>query len=164
MWCIPNRGYLFTTQLAGASAYRLARFVPRRTIVVTKIGFSVTNAATNNDSIDVGLYDAAGNRLVSSGATAGKVNGATGKQTIDITATTLSPGVVYYAGLAYGTVGGTAATISAVSPTAAGINLMWGSGAGVQEISASNSGATLPATADWGVSSSAAYALAVLES
>lgn len=166
MWAIPNAGYNFTVGVTpAASTYRLMRFVPSRTLVVAKIGFVVTTAATANDSVDVGLYDAAGTRLVSSGATAAKVNGSTGKQTIDVTATTLQAGVAYYAGLAYGAVGGTAATLLSITPSHSGAALMWGNTAGTQEISAAVAGGTLPASGNLTtISSSAGLALAVLES
>jgi hypothetical protein len=164
-WAIPNIGWTFASGLVpAASNYRMVRYVPSEDILVAKIGLDVRTAATNNDSIDVGIYDAAGNRLVSSGATAGIVNGATGKQTVSITPTYLLAGTVYYLALAYGTVGGTAATLGNVTPQAAGVATMFGSGAGAVECSGPNAGATLPATATFALGSAQSFALAALES
>lgn len=164
MWCVPNMGYVFGSVVAGASAYRLARFVPSRNMTIVKIGFATTLAATNNDNIDVGLYDSVGNRLVSSGATAGKANATAGPQTISVTSTQLAAGQVYYAGLAYGAVGGTAATLVTMTPNQNVLTTMFGAGAGALEISSAPAGATLPVSATFSNASSVGYAVAVLES
>lgn len=162
MWCVPNRVLLPSTTVAGASTYRAARFVPRRTLTVVKIGFVTTVAATNDDAVDVGIFDATGARLVSSGATTGKANASAGPQTISITSTTLTAGTVYYVGFAYGTVGGTAATVQTLSLGAAATAQMFGTTAGTVEV-VSAAGATLPATMTT-TASSTAFNLAVLES
>lgn len=162
MWCAPNIGYFFSTIVAAASAYRLARFVPTRNMTIVKIGFVVTTAATADDAVDVGLFSASGARLVSSGATTGKVN-STGAKTITVTSTPLTAGTVYYAGLAYGAVGGTAATLITLACAAAAQTTMFGATAGTAETS-SQVGATLPDPGTVGGNTNSAFALAVLES
>lgn len=93
---------------AGRAYY--GRFVPSRNMTITTLAFVVTSAAASNDNVEVGLYDAAGGRLVTSGPVAGKLN-STGVQTITITSTTLTAGAVYYAAFCYPSAGGTAATL-----------------------------------------------------
>lgn len=66
--------------------------VPRR-VVVRKLGYANTSTATGN--YDIGLYDAAGTRLVSSGSTAKTTSAAT--ITYDMTDTTIGPGLYYLA-------------------------------------------------------------------
>lgn len=89
------------------------RFVCPRALTISKIGFCVGALATVDDPCDAGIYSADGStRLGSSGATTGKLNAAVGIQTVNLQApVSLSPGVVYYAALAVGTIGGTAATL-----------------------------------------------------
>lgn len=106
----PNTNF---TQVANSGF--VVRFVVENTITISNISVGVSTAATANDSIDVAIYDRDWNRLVSSGPTAGKVNtGGAHIATVAITATQLQPGV-YYAGLAYGAVGGTAAKFDYLS-------------------------------------------------
>lgn len=92
----------------------LVRFVPSRKMVASLVAFGVSTAAGADDAIDAGIYDAALNRLVSAGATTGKVN-ATGVKTVNLTPTALTPGSVYYAALSCGTLGGTAASLRAAN-------------------------------------------------
>lgn len=79
----------------------LAIFVPfrlRAPVVVCKL---VTGAgATAAGNFDVGIFDAQGNKIVSSGATA---KGASVEQISDITDTQIGPGVYYLAMAADGT-------------------------------------------------------------
>lgn len=108
-----------------------ARFVPSRDMTITKIAYVVSVAATNNDSVDVGIYNAAlTTRLVSSGETAGQLNGL-GVRTITVTSTPLTAGTVYYAALVCGAVGGTAASVAGTSFIAAGFGNIFGSTAGI---------------------------------
>lgn len=99
------------TVLATASRSYYARFVPTKTMAITKIKVFTSVAATNNDECDVGIFSSTGAKLVTAGATAGKMNATAGVQSITVTSTTVQAGTVYYAGFAYGTVGGTAATM-----------------------------------------------------
>lgn len=63
-----------------------------RACVVRKLGASVTATATGN--IDIGIYSQSGTRLVSTGSTAKTTSTV---QVIDITDTTLTPGLYYLA-------------------------------------------------------------------
>src|SRR4051812_31174015 len=60
-----------TSALTANTAY-IARFVPVESFTATSIGFAVTAFSATDDPVDVGIYDAALNRLVSSGATTGR--------------------------------------------------------------------------------------------
>jgi hypothetical protein len=103
------------TNSATAVANRgfLCRFVPSRNMTAALIGFTVSTAAGADDNVDVGIYSAAGAKLVSSGATAGKLN-SQGAKTVAITATPLTAGTVYYGALSFGALGGTAAVVTGV--------------------------------------------------
>lgn len=98
-----------------ANQIELVRFAPRRTRTITSIAFVVTTAATNDDPVDVGICQALDGvtytRLVSSGATFGKLN-VLGRQVVSIAPTTVTAGQVYYATIAYGPVGGTAVKVA----------------------------------------------------
>lgn len=89
------------------------RFVPDRDMTVDEIAFVVTVAAGADDACDVGLYTSALAKIVTAGATTGKLNG-TGRKTIALTATALKAGTVYYAGFSCGTLGGSAASIAPI--------------------------------------------------
>jgi hypothetical protein len=73
-----------------------------RPVTIVKMG--VNNGTTVNGNFDLGLYDANGVRLVSSGSTA--QSGASALQTVDITDTLLMPGL-YYMGMASSSATGT---------------------------------------------------------
>lgn len=105
-------GALGTTGPVANRAY-MTRFVPSRAITVRSIAFNVGNPASNDDAIDVGIYDSTGTRLVSLGATTGLAN-SVGVKIVTIPAVALSAGTVYYAAFSYGTIGGTAAVVGAV--------------------------------------------------
>jgi hypothetical protein len=87
------------TALTANQAY-VARFVPVEGFTATAIGFGLSTVSATDDPCDVGIYDAALNRLVSSGATTGRLNGATGGKSVPIAATALTAGTVYYAAFA----------------------------------------------------------------
>lgn len=101
------------------------RFVPARTFNITKIGFVVATAAGSDDACDVAIYDSAGTRLVSAGATTGKLN-STGAKTVDVTSTALKAGTVYYAAFSCGAIGTTAAQLMMTSPGATGFMDLFG--------------------------------------
>jgi hypothetical protein len=78
---------------AGANRVIYVPFAISEAVTVYKIGWS--NGATVNGNIDVGIYDLAGTRLVSSGSVA--MSGATAVQVADITDTPLAPGIYHMA-------------------------------------------------------------------
>jgi len=93
------------TQGVGASAAwpaaNLAIFVPfriARTVTVYKMATGA--GATSAGNFDVGIYDAGGNRLVSSGATA---KGNSVEHILNVTDTVIGPGLYYMAQSADGT-------------------------------------------------------------
>lgn len=87
-------GVLAASDAAWPSA-NLAIFIPVRVATpVTICKIIVGAGATATGNFDVGIYDAAGNRLVSSGATA---KGTNTEHVIDITDTTIGPGLYYIA-------------------------------------------------------------------
>lgn len=92
-------GFSHTTRSLTANTGFFSRLVVTRQMTVTKIAFVVTTVDAGNPNVDVGVYDAAGARLASSGAVAGKLT-ATGVSVVDLTApVTLTAGTVYYVGL-----------------------------------------------------------------
>lgn len=117
--------------LSANTAY-LARFVPSRDIAVALIAFAVTTAAGADDACDVGIYDSTLTRVVSSGATTGKLN-STGVKTVTVTTTVLKAGKTYYAAISCGTLGGTAATIRGANLGSTEGGQLFGGGAGVAE-------------------------------
>jgi hypothetical protein len=122
-----------TGNFSGANQARMVRVVCPLSQTISKIGFGVVNAATVDDPCDVGIYDAAGNLLRSSGSTLGKLN-TTGAKTVPLTAPiALVAGAVYYAAMAYGTIGGTSAGITMTSPPASGATTMFGNAYGPSE-------------------------------
>jgi hypothetical protein len=109
----------------------LAKFVPSRSMTIALIAFNVSTASGSDDACDVGIYDAAMNRLVSAGATTGKLN-STGVKTVAITPTTLAPRTVYYAAWSAGTPGGTSVQVTVATLAAAGIADLYGATAGLR--------------------------------
>lgn len=80
----------------------LARFMLPVPKVFQAIRLALVTASATNDQIDVGIYDAAGNRLVSSGALAAIVNTAPNPKSIAITPTAIAKDVPYFAAFGYG--------------------------------------------------------------
>ena len=78
------------------------------------ISYNVLTAAGSNDNVDVGIYDSALAKIVSSGSTAGKLN-ATGRQSVSVTTSNLSAGGIYYVAFACVAVGTTAAILNAAA-------------------------------------------------
>lgn len=111
-----------------ASTAWFSRFTVSRPMTITLISFGVSTAAGADDACDVGIYTPSGadlTRVVSAGATTGKLN-ATGIKTVAITATTLVPRQVYYAGFSCGALGGTAAIIGGATFGASNYNGLFG--------------------------------------
>jgi len=92
---------------------RYTRFVCPRTMQVSQYRFGLSTPATGDDQVDVGVYDAAGNRLTSSGATSGKVNTTPSSiVSVSFAPVTLVQGTIYYMGFGYNTPVGTACTLA----------------------------------------------------
>jgi hypothetical protein len=144
----PTASHGVGTIVATASRAYYVRFVPSRPMQIVSIKFVVTAFSATDDAVDVGIINGTtGVRLVSSGATTGKVNTTNAVKSITVTSTALAANQAYYAGLAYGTVGGTAATLAGVTAggTALGVTL-FGTAVGTIE-AGSTANATLPASA-----------------
>lgn len=91
--CVNPFGYCAATAMVANQA-DLVGFTVSGPRTVSKAVFEVQTTGSN---FDMGIYDAAGNRLGSTGATA---VAAAGTQTVNLTApVALRPGVVYFAAL-----------------------------------------------------------------
>lgn len=90
---------LHVAQVTTATAWptaNLAVYVPIRVLsrkVVKKLWIAAGSTGTGN--VDIGVYDAAGTRLVSSGSTAKVASNS--EQVLDVTDTPLGPGLFYMA-------------------------------------------------------------------
>jgi hypothetical protein len=121
----------------------LAIFVPVRVPVpVTVCKLAVGAGATAAGNFDVGIYDSAGNKLVSSGATA---KGSSTEHIIDVTDTVIGPGVYYLALAADGTNNYIMVTPAGTSPVPLQKTRLYG-------IVAMATAYTLPATATFAAS------------
>lgn len=146
-----------------ANQGRASRFVPSRNMTVTKIAFAVTTAAGSDDPVDVGIYSAAGAKLVSTGATTGQLN-TIGPKSLTVTATTLVARTAYYVALSCGAIGTTAAIV--IGASAAGIQAaqLFGTTIGLVEVDAASSVHPLPSTWTVGAISGVGIFAAVKES
>lgn len=109
MFAGPNVGGSMGAANIVANDAWFVRFVPSRNMLITKIAVGVATVASVNDSIDVGIFDTSGNLLGSAGSTAAIAN-SSGAHPLTLTSSVqLVAGTVYYAALAYGSIGGTAA-------------------------------------------------------
>ena len=125
----------------------LAIFVPtivHETVTVYKMAAGA-GATAGSNNFDIGIYDAGGNRLVSSGATA---KGASTEHIIDVTDTVLHPGLYYLAMSADGTGNYVMITPSGTSP----VPLQKTKLVGVMTMATAY---TLPATATFATSATA---------
>lgn len=151
-------GYIAPNQTGvGTVAYTLTasrtcyvRFVATRTGNTASISYNLSTAAGSDDAVDVGIINAATlARVASSGATTGKLNGATTRTTVPLVAP-LVAGTVYYAAISCGTVGSTAAIITGVQFTTANFSKLMGlTNPGCQAWFEAGA-ATVPATATFG--------------
>jgi len=99
VYCVSPSAPISVSTLAwSANQARFTRFSPSRALTVTSLSFEVTTLDAADPAVDVGIYNASLARLVSSGATTGIVT-STGVKNIAVTATSLTPGSVYYAAL-----------------------------------------------------------------
>jgi hypothetical protein len=108
----PNDEPPTSAQAVTANWLYYRRFIAKRAITATGLAFAVTVAASVNDSMDAGILDISGNRLASTGATAGLMNSLGAKSPSFTAPVLLVAGVAYWAVLV-SAVGGTAAQISA---------------------------------------------------
>ena len=144
------------TQQFTAATCRWVRFVPARNLTILRFGFEVRTASTNAESVDIGIYDATGTRLVSSGATTTYYTTTTGTTTTTTTAAgykyvvlnsttgyTLTAGTTYYAGIGFTFTSGTGVTIATIPMY--GATLM-GTTVGVVDAANQTAVSTLPAT------------------
>jgi hypothetical protein len=116
----------FGTSLPSLTSNRayLTRFQASRSIA--QIAFVVSTAAGADDPCDVGIYDSTLTRIVSSGATTGKLN-SVGVKTIPLVVT-LTPGQIYYAGFA-ASLTGTAPVVVQASYGNTSVTQLWGGAA-----------------------------------
>jgi hypothetical protein len=147
-----------TLALTANTAY-LARFVPSRKFSITMIAFAVTTASGTDDPVDVGIYDSSLAKIVSSGATTGKLN-STGVKTVTITTTTLLPGVVYYAVIA----ANSTATLASSSAPSVGAASLFGSAAPQVEMASKTASYVLPTSLSGSTAAAAVPTIAVRES
>lgn len=133
MYCVGAPWYGAAVMTLVATRAHIVRFVPPRNIQVVSIAFGVSTAAGSDDSCDVGLYDAAYAKIVTAGATAGKLNGI-GVKTIPIVASLLA-NTVYYAAFSTGTIGTTAAVLAGLTTGGNNTQDLFGTTAGLREFS-----------------------------
>lgn len=133
-----------TTLALTANRAFLGRFTVSRTMTVTKVAFILITAAGADDEVDVAIYSSALARLGSAGATTGKLTGAAGVRTVDLSASlTLAPGT-YYAGFSSGTQGGSAAAVLSNAYGNGNAPDIFGSTAGLRESAYANTSHPLP--------------------
>lgn len=132
------------TSTAWGTQYR-AIYVPIRVpirVTVLELGVVTSNTATGN--IDIGIYDAVGTRIVSTGSTAKSATLAV--QAVDVTDTVIGPGL-YYLAVNNDTTTDTFYCVSDAAPIAAAYGCL------TQTLEA----VTLPATAAWAVDQALAF-------
>jgi len=144
-----------------ASQGRVSRFRPSRNMSIVSIAFSVAVAAGADDACDVGIYDANFNRIVSSGATTGRLN-SVGVKTIPI-AVTLLAGVTYYGAFSVGTFGSTAASLMMTQTGASLAGFLFGTTPPLLESTFMNGAHPLPALFTYGGPTGGVPLLAVRE-
>src|SRR5262249_25461754 len=129
--------------VAGRAGY--ARFRPSRNMNITSISFVCQTAAGSDDAVDVGIYNASGNRIISSGPVTGKVN-SIGARTVPLSVS-LTGGTTYYAALAAVTpFGSTAASVIHISQGSSAVSVMFSASFGLVELGYMAAGWPLPAT------------------
>lgn len=140
-------GWTPITQVVATDVARLSRFTVNRAVAGVNVVFSVSGPATANDLCDVGIYGVNGTevvRIASSGGTAGLLN-STGVKAVPV-AVNLTPGSVYYAALAGGTVGGVGGTLVAASYANVNGARQYGTAAGYFEVDTAGTAYPLPGT------------------
>lgn len=127
---------------ATGNAY-VMRFKATTGFALTKAAFRLVTAAGSNDKVEVGIYSAAWARLATSGEVEKILNGSLGIATIPITYT-LVPGTVYYAAMAFGTVGSTGAVLSGAEYGSGELGKYFGATAGTIEYDSHTGSVPLP--------------------
>lgn len=117
---VPPSESAETTTVMTANQGYFRRFAVDRQITISTAKLYVTVAATSDDNCDAGIFTTAGIWIASNGGTAGVVH-TTGVRSIPLAAT-LNPGIPYVFAFAYGSVGGTAATIITSTKTSGGVS------------------------------------------
>lgn len=102
------------------------RFRPSRPMNITLMAFGLTVAAGADDPCELGIYDSAGIKLVTSGSVGGRLNGSVGAKTVPVAFAVVPQ--VYYAVFAVGPIGGTAAQVGATNIS--GATQLFGAGMG----------------------------------
>lgn len=150
MWTLGNRTLSAGTVYAG-------RFVAPRRLAVVSVAFAVVTAASADDPVQVGIYDASRNLIASSAATSGLLN-STGAKAVNLSASvTLEPGRVYYSAILTSTTGGTAAVVQGANLNVIGVSMLFGSAAPQIEAMFMASQSSLPATISVGNTALVAY-------
>lgn len=109
MFAPSGNGWNFTTSALTAGRAYLVRFVPSRPMTIASVEFIVTTLGADV-ACDVGIYDAAYNRVAASTAAASRLN-TTGIKNISLaSAYTVAPSTVYYAAFSSDT--GSTATLT----------------------------------------------------
>lgn len=134
------------TNYAAAARTLYYRLVPSRPMSIVGASYTTIVAAASNDTIEIGFMSAAGARIVTSGAVAGKLNPAAGVQTVSLTATLLLPGLVYYFALATTAPGGTASQLCARGQSGAACWDIAGAAIPAVECANENAVTAIPAT------------------
>lgn len=128
--------------LVANQAY-LTRFVTSRSMTIIKIGYGLIIPSGTDDPVDVGIYDAAWNRLASSGATLAKLNGSARVETVNLSASiTLAANTVYYSAIS----ANSTATLGQAIFGSAFLSIMWGQTAGLADIVVKAASHPLPAS------------------
>lgn len=131
----PNfPGRTAATLAPPANRLHLGRFVPPRNLTVHSIRHALAGAAGANDSIDLGILDANGDRVTSTGPVTGKTTGATGAKSTGVPQdVVLQRGVPYYSAFVNGPQGGTAPSIAGFGVVAFGLSGMFATVVGTTE-------------------------------
>jgi len=149
LWVPPGAPFCFQGAVTAiANRGSMTRFPCPRSMTITKIAFFVTNAASVDDSVDVGLYSGDANPVVllgSSGSKNGLLN-STGLKTVPLSApVSLVQGRIYYAALGQSTPGGTSAAVQGLAANQS-LTTMFGSTPPTAECGFTTTGFPLPAS------------------
>lgn len=135
-------GWAYMVQNLTANRAYFSRFTPSRDMTIVSFGFAVSTASSTDDACDIGLYDATGTKIITAGATTGKLN-STGVKSIALAAS-LYAGLVYYAGFSCGTIGGTTPQLVMANWIAAQGGQLFGATLGVADAWSQNTAHPLP--------------------
>jgi hypothetical protein len=122
-----------STTINAANSTHMLRFEAPKNIVCRGLSFVLTSLATSNDACAIVMKAENGKTtLASSGSVTGKLNATVARQDIDFTEDVLlEAGKIYYPGLQFSTIGGTAAgVVTAETNNGNSIGGLFGTGAG----------------------------------